>query len=243
MTQTVVSMAIEARGDKKKEDKFIAMMEPKVKKVAGRFIRSVKGASEYRDDIENAARMGIHNAIMRFDFSYGGFDSYMERAMEMEVRSFLNESTRLIRLPKHMLEAMRKFRSFDDSPEGEKARLEEFGKKKVKKIRDAMKTQDLVSLDVSYAFADEGRPFLDSFSDGMTVEDEYEKIDDDISLREAVADLGEEERYVILSSFGCMGGRKKPVSTMAVELGVSEGTVALRRKAAVEKLRTYFKAV
>ena len=240
MALSVVSMAMEAKVDKDKENEFISMMEPKVKKVTGRFIRSVKGAGEYRDDIENAARLGIHNALLRFDFSYGGFDSYMEKAMEMEIRSFLNESTRLIRIPKHMLEAMRAYRLFDDSAEGEKGRIEEFGKKKVKKIKDAMKLQETVSLDVSYAFPCEGRSFLDSLSDGMSVEDEFEKIDNQLSLREAIGRLGDEERYVVLSSFGCMGRRKKPLSLMARELGVSEGTVSSRRKVAMEKLRTYF---
>ena len=243
MAETVLSMAIEAKGDKKKEDRFISMMEPKVKKVSGRFLRNIKGASEYRDDIENAARLGIHNAIMRFDFSFGGFDSYMEKAMEMEIRAFLNESTRLIRLPKHMLEAIRRFRSYDNSEEGENGRLEEFGKKKVRKIKDAIKTEEMVSLDVSYAFSEEGRSFLDTLSDGMSVEDEYCRIEDEVSLRQALDELGDEERYVILSSYGYMNGLKKPVSDMATELGISKATVALRRKSAIEKLRTCLAAV
>ena len=63
---TVYEMAKEAKCDKRKENEFIVMMEPKVKKVASKYINSVKGASEYRDDIENAARLGIHSALMRF---------------------------------------------------------------------------------------------------------------------------------------------------------------------------------
>ena len=119
MENSFFEMALEASRDRRAEERFIKAMEPMVKKVASRFALRVKGASEFKDDMENAARLGIHNALMRFDFSYGGFDIYLEKAMEIEVRTFLNNNLRMIRIPKHMLEAMRKYRNgFNEEDDG-----------------------------------------------------------------------------------------------------------------------------
>ena len=139
MENSFFEMALEASRDRRAEERFIKAMEPMVKKVASRFALRVKGASEFKDDMENAARLGIHNALMRFDFSYGGFDNYLEKAMEIEVRTFLNNNLRMIRIPKHMLEAMRKYRNgFNE---------EEFSSIKVRKIKDAMNVENCLSLD------------------------------------------------------------------------------------------------
>ncbi|MGN1189839.1 MAG: hypothetical protein ACI4SL_05500, partial [Candidatus Ornithospirochaeta sp.] len=152
---TVYEMAKAASGDKKKENEFILMMEPKVKKVAGRYINSVKGASEYKDDIENAARIGIHRALMHFDFDYSGFDAYMEKAMNMEVRSFLCDSLRTIRIPKHMIESIRKYRNGD---------IGCISLEKEKKIKEAMKREECISLDVSYSKNEDGNTLSDTIA-------------------------------------------------------------------------------
>ena len=161
MENSFFEMALEASRDRRAEERFIKAMEPMVKKVASRFALRVKGASEFKDDMENAARLGIHNALMRFDFSYGGFDNYLEKAMEIEVRTFLNNNLRMIRIPKHMLEAMRKYRNgFNE---------EEFSSIKVRKIKDAMNVENCLSLD--NAINEKCSRIKAAFSDMM---DEYQ---------------------------------------------------------------------
>lgn len=224
---TVFEMALEASKDKKKENQFILMMEPKVKKISSRFIQNIKGALEYRDDIENAARVGIHNALMKFDFSYSGFGSYMERAMEMEIRSFLSDSLRTIRMPKYMIESIRKYRNGDEC----------FTEKKKRVIIEAMKTEECISLDSSYSFFDEGKPLCEAMPSYASVEDEYEKKETESFLREALERLDKDEMYVIVSSFGIMDQPKKTNKRVADELGISIGTVSERKRSGLEKLR------
>lgn len=229
---TVYEMAKEACGDKRKENEFIMMMEPKVKKVAYKYISSVKGASEYRDDIENAARIGIHRALMRFDFTYSGFDSYMERAMDMEVRSFLSDGLRTIRLPKHMIESIRKYRNGDEYLSVEKER----------KVKEAMKREECISLDASFSGDDRGRTLSETISSSSYVEEEYEKMESISVLEKALGMLDGEELYVIATSFGVLDHPKKKAKAVAEELGVSVGTIAARKKNGMRKLRSYLMA-
>ena len=226
---TVYEMAKEASCDRRKENEFIVMMEPKVKKVANKYINSVKGASEYRDDIENAARVGIHSALMRFDFSYSGFDAYMERAMNIEVRSFLCDSLRTIRIPKHMIESIRRYRNGEDVY---------LSIEKEKKIKEAIKREDCLSLDASYTDKEEGRTLSEVIPSTTTVEDEYDKIESQLELERAFSSLSRDEMYIIATSYGVMNHQKKNVKAVADELGVSVGTVAKRKKDGIRKLRS-----
>lgn len=230
---TVYEMAKEAKCDKRKENEFIVMMEPKVKKVASKYINSVKGASEYRDDIENAARLGIHSALMRFDFSYSGFDAYMERAMNTEVRSFLNDSLRTIRIPKHMIESIRKYRNGDDIY---------LTSEKEKKIKDAIKREECLSLDVSYTNKEEGRTLSETVPSNTTVEEEFENLESQIVLERAFSSLSWDEMYAVATSFGVMNQPKKNLKAVAAELGVSVGTVSKRKRDGIRKLRSYLLA-
>ena len=211
---------------------FANGMEPKVKKVAYKYISSVKGASEYRDDIENAARIGIHRALMRFDFTYSGFDSYMERAMDMEVRSFLSDGLRTIRLPKHMIESIRKYRNGDEYLSVEKE----------KKVKEAMKREECISLDASFSGDDRGRTLSETISSSSYVEEEYEKMESISVLEKALGMLDGEELYVIATSFGVLDHPKKKAKAVAEELGVSVGTIAARKKNGMRKLRSYLTA-
>ena len=226
MENSFFEMALEASRDRRAEERFIKAMEPMVKKVASRFALRVKGASEFKDDMENAARLGIHNALMRFDFSYGGFDNYLEKAMEIEVRTFLNNNLRMIRIPKHMLEAMRKYRNgFNE---------EEFSSIKVRKIKDAMNVENCLSLDNAINEEDDGKTFASFVPSFSSPEAEYEKSD--------VEALDFTEKYIIQSFFG-ISKEKKSLKAMASELGVSVMTVSGRRKRALDKLKVYLAQV
>ena len=227
---TVYEMAKEASFDKRKENEFILMMEPKVKKVSGKFISSVKGASEYREDIENCARIGIHRALMRFDFTYSGFDTYMERAMNIEIRSFLSDNLRTIRIPKHMIESIRRYRNGED---------DYLSLEKEKKIKEAMKREECISLDASYSNKEEGRTLSEIIPSYTSVEDEYEKAESRIALERALRMLDSDELYVIATTFGVMNQPKRNVKVVAEELGVSIGTISKRRKNGIRKLKSY----
>ena len=234
MENSFFEMALEASRDRRAEERFIKAMEPMVKKVASRFALRVKGASEFKDDMENAARLGIHNALMRFDFSYGGFDIYLEKAMEIEVRTFLNNNLRMIRIPKHMLEAMRKYRNgFNE---------EEFSSVKVRKIKDAMNVENCLSLDNAINEEDDGKTFASFVPSFSSPEVEYEKSEIESSLAEAVEALDFTEKYIIQSFFG-ISKEKKSLKAMASELGVSVMTVSGRRKRALDKLKVYLAQV
>ena len=230
---TVYEMAKEARNDKRKENEFIKMMEPKVKKVAGKFIDSVKGASEYRDDIENAARIGIHKALMRFDFTYSGFNAFMERAMDMEIRSFLSDSLRTIRIPKHMIESIRKYRNGD---------IEYLSLEKIKKIEVAMKREECISLDASYSQEEDGNSLTDTIASPVFVEDEYDKRESELILEKAMSSLNKDEIYVIAACYGVLNQPKKNAKAVAAELGVSVGTIAQRKRNGIRKLKSYLLA-
>ena len=86
--------------------------------------------------------------------------------MDMEVRSFLSDGLRTIRLPKHMIESIRKYRNGDEYLSVEKE----------KKVKEAMKREECISLDASFSGDDRGRTLSETISSSSYVEEEYEKI-------------------------------------------------------------------
>lgn len=234
MESTVFEMARKASTDRKAEEKFIVTMEPKVRKVAGRFVAMVENAEQFRDDIENAARLGIHKALMRFDFSYSGFDSYLERSMEIEVRAFLSDSIRAIRIPKHMLESIRKYKNEGFDPT--------ISEKKRNRILDAIRVQDCLSLDMSVSDDENSKTLSDFVPFESSAEDEWHERYMGESLEKAMDALDKDEKYIVLSYFG-FNGKKKTIKTMATELGLTVGTVTGRRTRALDKIKSYMLAV
>ena len=113
---------------------------------------------------------------------------------------------------------------------------------KEKKVKEAMKREECISLDASFSGDDRGRTLSETISSSSYVEEEYEKMESISVLEKALGMLDGEELYVIATSFGVLDHPKKKAKAVAEELGVSVGTIAARKKNGMRKLRSYLTA-
>lgn len=241
MTNTeILKKAEECRWSPTLASRFIRDMEPFIRSVSSRFSSS-KSGSLFRDDIFVSAEMGFYNALMNFDFSKKGFISYARKAIEIEVRLFLSNETRTVRLPRYVTAASRRI----DEYRRENGEGDEDGEMKAAGIT-SIRTYRLVdsasvfasvsSLDAPRAGRDD-EALLSLVPGGAAPEDELIESEKERELYLSLESLSPSERYIIIHSFGLGGVTKKKNSVMASVLGVTTATVISRRKRALVAMK------
>lgn len=242
------TLAKEAKDNKKAMVQLIEEMEPRIEKVVSYYVRNVKSAECYVEDLRSYAMEGIFKAVQRFDFSRNGFLAYAERSMEMEVRAFLTESIRTIRFPKYIVGAIKKltnaqeyFASIRVVPD-EKDLMERTGissKKTYQAVKEAYMLQETYSLDYDYSKDEEGDCLLEALCPSSEdVADDVEERSLDNDLYGEVMALNETDRYVILHSYGLYGKQILSNGEMADHLHLTTASVINHRNRALAVLKT-----
>ncbi len=222
---------------RKEASRFIREMEPLIRSVSLRYSEKPT-FSPYRDDIFTAAEEGMYKALGSFDFSRRGFVQYARKAMEMEIRLFLSNETRLIRLPRYVTQAQRKI----DGAGRENGTREEIMKaagikseKTYRGITEALKYSPVSSLDRTVRDSD--TPLSAFIPAEGNVEDEVMESLTSEEIRKALSSLSPSDRFIITSTFGLGGVKKRKSSEIAMMLSVTSTTVNNRRRKALESMR------
>lgn len=236
----IISKAEEGKYDRRAASRFIRDMEPFIRSVCSRFCSSERFLP-FRDDIFVAAEEGMYKAMLNFDFSKKGFLSYAKKSIEMEVRLFLSNETRTVRLPRYVISAQKLISDYrrengnGDNCGAMKAAGITSGKT-FRLIENARSFDTVSSLD--YEINEKGTVLGSLIADGTSVDDEILLSEAESELRRSLLALSESERYIIIHSFGLDGGKRKKNSEMATELDITKATVIARRKRALSLLKT-----
>ncbi len=236
----IVKTAEEGKYDSRVASRFIRSMEPFIRSVCSRFCSSGRFIP-FRDDIFVAAEEGMYKAILNFDFSKKGFLCYARKSIEMEIRLFLSNETRTVRLPRYVTSAQKLIADYrrengDGDILGAMKACGITSEKTYRLVENARSFDTVSSLD--YEINGKGTPLGTLISDGTSVDDEILLSETESELRRSLLSLSDAERYIIIHSFGLDGERRKKNSEMAAELGITKATVISRRKRALSLLKT-----
>ncbi len=240
MTDTEITrIAEEARYSRASSSRFIRDMEPFIRSVSARFLSTAKG-SIFHSDIFVSAETGFYKALMNFDFSKKGFISYARKAIEMEVRLFLSNETRTVRLPRYVTASTRQIdeyrrRNGEGDTRGEMKAAGITSEKTYRTIESARAFDSVASLDAP--ISDKGTGLEALIPGGTTPEEVLLEREMKRKLYSSLESLSPSERYIIIHSYGLGGAEKKKNSVMASALGLSAATVRNRRKRALASLR------
>jgi RNA polymerase primary sigma factor len=208
---------------------------------------AVAVAKKYRgqglpfEDLIQEGNIGLMKAVDKFDPDMGNrFSTYATWWIRQSIQRAIGDKGREIRLPAHMNEKLRKARKAQGELISELHReptCEETAARlgwEVGKVRSVLEAvHDVSSLDQPLG-PETGAHKLGDFVE----EREPEHLGESLKLQEAMSQLPERERHVLVNRYGLDKGKKVTVRELSAMLGISEKGVRRVQKRAEKLLRT-----
>lgn len=224
-------------GDDYAKEQLIKNNVPLVKSIINRF----KGKGVEYDDLYQIGCIGFLKAINNFDEKFGvKFSTYAVPMIAGEIKRFLRDdgSIKVSRAIKTLWIKIKKYideylKTHDDMPTIQHLSKEfEVDEADIVYAMDSSKT--LVSLNAQF---DEGSSNSQSVIDKIVVDDKSEQMLDKILLKEAINNLGEREKKIVLLRYF----RGKTQSEVADVLGVSQVQISRIESKILQELKNKLK--
>lgn len=234
-----IILAEKTKNDESLIPMYLKRMEPLVRSVTKKYL-SYSGYEVYKDDIISIAQYGLCKAVKSFDFSRQGFFSYSKKAMEIEIRLFLSNESRMIRLPRY-ISSLNKMIN-DEKKNSSKLKTDREIMKSVKikspktykTVKDAQKYSVVYSLDMP--LTEDNKTAEEIFASSIDIESDYIENEKHSAIKKAVMALSAEEKYIIVHSFGLFDNPPMKNKDMAKKFGVTTVTIINKRKRALSIL-------
>lgn len=221
------------KGDEESKRILITENSPLVKSIIKRYIG--KGI-EY-DDLYQLGSLGFIKAINNFDASYNvKFSTYVVPMIIGEIKRFMRDdgSIKVSRTIKTLNLQINKFIEQFLRENGEKPSVETIAKEFKISLQDVIFTMDSAKMPISlYTPFDEQDDGSLLMIDRYVQDNQNEELFDNIVLRDALKDLEERDKKIILLRYF----RDKTQSEIAKELNISQVQVSRLETKILEKIR------
>lgn len=234
-----IILAEKTKNDETLIPMYLKRMEPLVRSVTKKYL-SYSGYEVYKDDIISVAQYGLCKAVKSFDFSRHGFFSYSKKAMEIEIRLFLSNESRMIRLPRYITSLNKRINDEKKSSSESKTDSQIMKSVKIKStktyktVKDAQKYSVVYSLDTP--LTEDNKTAEEIFASSVDIENDYIESENQSAIKRAVMSLSAEEKYIIVHSFGLFDNPPMKNKDMAKKFGVTTVTIINKRKRALSIL-------
>jgi RNA polymerase primary sigma factor len=207
---------------------------------------AVAVAKKYRgqglpfEDLIQEGNIGLMKAVDKFDPDMGNrFSTYATWWIRQSIQRAIGDKGREIRLPAHMNEKLRKVRKAQGGLIAELHREPTYQETANHLGWEAGKVRSILGAVHSVSSLDQPLgPESGAHKLGDFVEEqEPEDLAESLQLREAMRQLPERERHVLVNRYGLDRGKKVTVRELSARLGISEKAVRRVQRRAEELLR------
>lgn len=204
----------------------------------------------YKDDYVSEAYIALFKCLDKYDSHSGAFASFASYAIRQGITDFIRNKQSLIKLGTTKLDEIKKLdtaimameeQGVDTSRENIKKYSGISSDKTLSTVLWAKKVKDCISLDAPGS-DNQDYSLLDSIPMECNVEDDVINEEKERELKETVFSLPEDDRCLIISSYGLFGNEMLSSEEIAKRLNVSVQTVSYRKKIIQHKLRSMMDA-
>jgi RNA polymerase sigma factor (sigma-70 family) len=214
------------RGDRRARDVVVASRLPLVRSIANRY----RQLGLPLDDLIQEGLLGLLDAIGRYDPASGDFDRFARFRVRRAIRNALTEQSRLVRLPKHVVERQRALSRAANGREQSPVVLADATGLPLRSVQQALAAGvTTASLD---AIAAAGADPAAADPEHVAVEH-----DDAERLGVALASLPCRQRQIVSRPYG-LDAPPKCISAVAAELGLSRERTRSILRTALADLRS-----
>jgi RNA polymerase primary sigma factor len=206
------------RGDRRARDRIVSARLPLVRSVARRYVN----LGLPFDDLVQEGSVGLLEAIDRFDLAHGDFERFARFRVRRAIRDALTQRSRLVRLPKHVVERRRALARAAGGGATTAVALAAATGLSLKAVENALEAE-ITPVWLDIATSSNADP---SLPDPAVLAAEHDSAE---RLETALTALPARHEKIVRSVFG-LDGSPRSVSAVATDLGLSrERTRAILR--------------